>query len=1340
MEETQEQINSIQKMIKKGQKREKTEPLMPEPVKKAAPARKLKIITDALAEQPALVQPETMLVAENEAGMQDGPRKNEIFADVLGRLSTLMNKKGDNIRSRIYSRAQDTVLGITEDITDVKQLEGKPNIGPTILAKMAEYSETGTLRVFEREKENPEMWLTDIYGIGPKKAQELVKQGIKTIEELREQQDKLLNDIQRVGLKYYEDILKRIPRNEIEQFDKEFASSFDDATDRAGGDDGSKYEIVGSYRRGAKTSGDIDVIITSKNANVFTEFVDDLKRKNVIIEVLSRGKTKCLVIAKLPNAEHARRVDFMYTSPEEFPFAILYFTGSKAFNTVMRGYALRLGLSLNEHGIYTKEKGEEKGEKIDKIFVDEESIFSSLYLKFKLPEQRIDGRAVETTLPIIPDMGVEKKGQSCYKSCDTVPVGECATGCSPSWTDNKLFRARNWCTCNVDKKDCIVPICPAHSEPEKMPDVKEPTPVKPAKPVKTRKVALDADGNPKVRKPRKTKKVSPSKAEAIATDKPKSPVIADKPKSVAAKPAKTRKVALDADGNPKVRKPRKTKKSSPSAAADKPTKPKKVVLDADGNPKVQKPRKTKKTVTINEIAPKLELDESGINDEMLKTTISNEAEVLPELVPILHMNKVEPIVEPTKKPKNTTIKRKRVKVTEAVGVPVVGQKDNKENDIKLKGKEDNMEARINNAKQLVTRFRGEGIDMLDTLNESQLVEWLEAAGDAYYNTKTAIMSDNEYDIIKEYMEVKYPTNEVLTNIGANVTKNKVELPYKMASMDKIKPDTNALVTWTQKYKGPYVLSCKLDGVSGLYTTEGGVPKLYTRGNGTIGQDVSHLLSVLKLPLEKNSVVRGELIMPRVVFEEKYKSKFANPRNLVSGIVNSKTIDEKTSDLHFVAYEVIRPSLRPSEQLQTLIDLGHEVVQHKSVDALTNEKLSELLMDWRTNYEYEIDGVIVTDDNIYLRKEGNPDHAFAFKMVISDQVAEAKVVDVIWTPSKSGYLKPRVRIEPVRLGGVTIEYATGFNGKFIESNKIGVGAVIQIIRSGDVIPYIKSVTVQAEMAKMPNVSYHWTETNVDIVLDNMEDDETVQAKNITDFFTGLEVDGLGGGNVKKIMNAGYTTVPVILKMTKDDYAKVDGFKTKMVNKIYDGIQAQVEKASLVTIMASSNKFGRGIGMRKIQPILTAYPKILTSPETTDRKIEMLQTIDGIGKENAKSFATNIPVFLEFMKECDLMHKITNTATAKSADNAQVPAPTAAAVVHDETHPLFGKHVVMTKVRDAEIIDYLTKVGGVLDDNMSKKTFALIVKSLDDVSNKTKKAVAEKIPIMTPEMFKKEYMNA
>jgi NAD-dependent DNA ligase len=399
-------------------------------------------------------------------------------------------------------------------------------------------------------------------------------------------------------------------------------------------------------------------------------------------------------------------------------------------------------------------------------------------------------------------------------------------------------------------------------------------------------------------------------------------------------------------------------------------------------------------------------------------------------------------------------------------------------------------------------------------------------------------------------------------------------------MDKIKPDTNALTTWKAKYTGPYVLSCKLDGVSGMFDSE--TKKLYTRGDGKVGQDISHLVTRLRLNEKVDPktplVVRGEFIIPRRVFEDKYKDTFANPRNLVSGIINTKGADEKANDLHFVAYEIIHPQMNPSKQMETLTKLGYEVVQYKETPSskLTNENLSETLMDWRTKYMYDIDGVIVADDNIHPRKDGNPEHAFAFKMVISDQIAEAKVVDVIWTPSKSGYLKPRVRIEPIKLGGVTIEYATGFNGSYIETNKIGIGAVIQIIRSGDVIPHIKSVTTPAERAKMPTEPYHWTDTHIDIILDSADDNVTVREKNITAFFVGIEVDGLSKGNVARIMSAGFDTIPKILKMTKADFAKVDGFKEKTIEKIYHGIQNKVKSASLLAIMSSSNLFGRGIG--------------------------------------------------------------------------------------------------------------------------------------------------------------------
>jgi DNA ligase (NAD+) len=322
------------------------------------------------------------------------------------------------------------------------------------------------------------------------------------------------------------------------------------------------------------------------------------------------------------------------------------------------------------------------------------------------------------------------------------------------------------------------------------------------------------------------------------------------------------------------------------------------------------------------------------------------------------------------------------------------------------------------------------------------------------------------------------------------------------------------------------------------------------------------------------------------------------------------------------------------------------------------------------------------------------------------------------------LKPRVRIEPVRLGGVSIEYATGFNGKFIQDNQIGIGAIIQIIRSGDVIPHIRAVSVPAERTKMPTVPYHWTETRIDIVLDNVEEDETVLEKNITAFFTGIGVDGLSSGNVRRIMKSGHKTVPQIIKLSKADLAKVDGFQMKMVDKIYDGIRAKLDEADLITLMAASNLFGRGIGKLKITPIISNFPNILTSPESSDEKIRMVKTVKGIGEENAKGFVSNIPRFVDFMREADLMHKIS--------------APPVEATFVGTADPLYGKHIVMTKIRDAGIIAHVERVGGIIDNAIGKKTDILITKSMEDVSVKTKYAQEHNIPIFTPETFRMKYI--
>ena len=112
----------------------------------------------------------------------------------------------------------------------------------------------------------------------------------------------------------------------------------------------------------------------------------------------------------------------------------------------------------------------------------------------------------------------------------------------------------------------------------------------------------------------------------------------------------------------------------------------------------------------------------------------------------------------------------------------------------------------------------------------------------------------------------------------------------------------------------------------------------------------------------------------------------------------------------------------------------KVVRFVDEKIINNDLLSQLLVAWRDDYDYEIDGVIVINDAIYPRPKGNPEYGFAFKMVLSDQIAETTVVDVLWAPSKDGFLKPRVQIDPVTLGGARIEYATGFNAKFIEDNR------------------------------------------------------------------------------------------------------------------------------------------------------------------------------------------------------------------------------------------------------------------------------------------------------------------
>ena len=586
---------------------------------------------------------------------------------------------------------------------------------------------------------------------------------------------------------------------------------------------------------------------------------------------------------------------------------------------------------------------------------------------------------------------------------------------------------------------------------------------------------------------------------------------------------------------------------------------------------------------------------------------------------------------------------------------------------------------------------------------------------------------------------RYPENETFIKQHTQVVLDKttVKLPYMMMSMNKIKGSTGQgtaeIAKFIAKYRGPYVLSAKLDGMSALYTTESAVPHLYTRGNGTFGNQIDHLIPYLNLPTNKGIAIRGELIIREKLFKEKYGLEYSNSRNFVSGKVNKKHFDKADvdiiKDIDFVAYEVIKPAnLKPSTQFEYLATLTPKpiIANNASISrpALDKDSIANVLIEWRKNYPYTIDGVICADDKVYDRTDSNPEHAFAFKMAFSFQ--EATVVDVLWEASKDGKLFPRVQIEPIGVGGVTVTYLSGKSARFIVDNKIGPGAIVRIVRAGDVIPDIlkDNPTVKAATGSgLPKYDYEWLESGADIKLkdEDKSTNVTVQLKNISKFFKDLEVEGLGEANTKKLIAMGADSVPKILALTVKEFEKAENFKEKMATKVYKSIHSKVDSASLVDIAAASNIFGKGFGGLSIGKILKEQPDILTSSASDGVKIGLIQAIGGFGSKTGTAFVAAIPDFVKFLTACQMTYKL--QTVDKAIDTAVDKAETI-------NHALKGKIIVMSEftnspIKKAVLAAKLVALGVIIEETIKKTTDFLVMGEIKETS-KMKKAMSIGMP--------------
>lgn len=598
--------------------------------------------------------------------------------------------------------------------------------------------------------------------------------------------------------------------------------------------------------------------------------------------------------------------------------------------------------------------------------------------------------------------------------------------------------------------------------------------------------------------------------------------------------------------------------------------------------------------------------------------------------------------------------------------------------------------------------------------------------DLYYNTSESTFSDYRYDLLDDKLK-RYEEKEVdkKVKVGCKMREEEIicKLPYFMGGANKITPnESEAFDRWIKKNRcKSYVISEKLDGISCMFHKRGDKIALYTRGDGNEGSDISYLLNFLKFPKLKNDItVRGELIMQKSVFKDKYSNEYKNPRNMVSGIVKRKTAKEGLNDVNFVAYEVIQDSIKSqSEQLELLEKLKFRVVKYVELDEISIDTLSTLLVQMKKDSLYQLDGIVVQGDKEYDRVfEGNPPYMFAFKMNNDEDIFETEVIDIEWNISKHGQIKPTVLVKSVVCDGYTMDRATGHTAKYIEENSIGPGTIIKITRSKDVIPYIVQI-VKSTTPKFPDIPYEWDKNRVNIK--TIENGDIMSIKIITGFFENLGIKYLGESTVTKMYNHGLDDLFKIITADEKTLLDIPTFKELTVQRIKTNIEKGLKDMNLAKVLGSSCVFGFGIAQKKIEALLLNFPDILTEYKkyTKEKLIERINKIEGFSDITSEKIAENIADAKKFI---DKLSKYGTFKTEKRvSDN------------------LVGLKIVMSGFRDEKLSEEIKKRGGSVVTSVSKKTSIVIVSDKSNESEKIKKAKELGVKIMDRQEFVDSVLN-
>ena len=590
-----------------------------------------------------------------------------------------------------------------------------------------------------------------------------------------------------------------------------------------------------------------------------------------------------------------------------------------------------------------------------------------------------------------------------------------------------------------------------------------------------------------------------------------------------------------------------------------------------------------------------------------------------------------------------------------------------------------------------------------------LVSRLTAANNAYRNGQTLLMTDDEYDRGLDELKTLQPNHPLLTQVRAAPSDKAkvVRMPFYLGSLDKAKT-SDELGKWSSKHKGPYVVSEKLDGISGLWNPH--TRSLYLSGDDNMGVDVSAWLQhislsprVLSKEIPEDIWVRGELIMARSLIPE---GKLG--RSIINGIFHHKQPNPvEAKKVRFVGYEIIGMDAELSVQQQMawleMWNVWTPWFTHQK-ELSTADTLSNILMIRRTDSEYDMDGLVIKTNKPIVPRvlKGNPKDAIAWKPPNGESKL-TKVVLVEWNASATGKLVPRVQIEPVHLGGSTIQYVTGVNARRVVDWKIGPGAHVIIRKGGDVIPLIESVEVPATISYPPEGTWEWDgppETAVNIV--QKVADSTTLVSQYMKMVKHLDWPNVGPAVMKAVVEAGYTTVPLLRKASDADLKKLLG-PVKGSN-LFKLVQTDGwSKASEIDLFVASPIRPDGIGTTRLEVLREHEPdcRLWSKPGLTAPK--------GWSPDSLREFQLLWAKYETFRMEQWYF----------------IPYPVPFKPKPDEVSKIQQKGtVVFSGVRDADIECWLEKKGYKTSDTVKADTKAVIISDKEDPetysSTKTDKA--------------------